>query len=73
MIGGETAVSAPHVRILCIDSLRMYRIGMFWETLLSPPPKTSWSPQGGSPVPLVWVRVEIFPKTACHYTNGSSS
>jgi hypothetical protein len=64
-------VSAPHIGILCIDSLRMNRIGMLWETLLSPPLETGWSPQGGSPVSLVWVRDKVCPKTAYHYTNGS--
>lgn len=53
MIGGETAASAPPLRILCIDSLRMYRIGMFWETLPSPPLETIRSPQGDPSVSLV--------------------
>ena len=62
-------MSAPHICILCIDSLRMNCIGMLWETLLSPSLETSGSPQGGSSVSLVWG--EVCPETACHYTNGS--
>lgn len=70
MRGGETAASAPHLRILCIDSLRMYRIGMFWETLPSSPLETTGSPQGGLSVSLVggWMGIRL--KTSDHCTKA---